>query len=313
MKQKMRVVLMGTPDFAVPALSRLHQSDHELLLVVTQPDRPKGRGRKLTPPPVKIAAEKMGYEIFQPESILDKKLEEKLSNLRPDLVAVVAFGFILTRSLLKIPRFGAVNIHGSLLPKYRGPAPIQWAIINGEDTTGVTAIQMDEKMDTGDILLAEETEIGPDETSATLHDRLSELGGDLLVRVMDQLAVGSATSMPQDHTQATYCALLKKKDGQINWSLPAKRIEAFIRGVTPWPGAYTFYGDKRLKIFKAKVESIKAKESPGTVIRSFFGDMRVATGEGVLSLKEVQSGSGKRLLIKEFVLGNQIPVGTVLG
>lgn len=309
----MRVVFMGTPDFAVPALSRLHQSDHELLLVVTQPDRPKGRGRKLTPPPVKIAAEKMGYEIFQPESILDKKLEEKLSNLRPDLVAVVAFGFILTRSLLEIPRFGAVNIHGSLLPKYRGPAPIQWAIINGEDTTGVTAIQMDEKMDTGDILQAEETEIGPDETSVTLHDRLSELGGELLVRVMDQLAVGSATSMPQDHTQATYCALLKKKDGQINWSLPAKRIEAFIRGVTPWPGAYTFYGDKRLKIFKAKVESIKVKESPGTVIRSFFGDMRVATGEGVLSLKEVQSGSGKRLLIKEFVLGNQIPVGTVLG
>lgn len=309
----MRVVFMGTPDFAVPALSRLHQSDHELVLVVTQPDRPKGRGRKLTPPPVKIAAEKMGYEIFQPESILDKKLEEKLSNLRPDLVAVVAFGFILTRSLLEIPRFGAVNIHGSLLPKYRGPAPIQWAIINGEDTTGVTAIQMDEKMDTGDILQAEETEIGPDETSVTLHDRLSELGGELLVRVMDQLAVGSATSMPQDHTQATYCALLKKKDGQINWSLPAKRIEAFIRGVTPWPGAYTFYGDKRLKIFKAKVESIKVKESPGTVIRSFFGDMRVATGEGVLSLKEVQSGSGKRLLIKEFVLGNQIPVGTVLG
>lgn len=309
----MRVVFMGTPDFAVPALSRLHQSEHELILVVTQPDRPKGRGRKLTPPPVKIAAEKMGYEIFQPESILDKKLEEKLSNLRPDLVAVVAFGFILTRSLLEIPRFGAVNIHGSLLPKYRGPAPIQWAIINGEDTTGVTAIQMDEKMDTGDILQAEETEIGPDETSVTLHDRLSELGGELLVRVMDQLAVGSATSMPQDHTQATYCALLKKKDGQINWSLPAKRIEAFIRGVTPWPGAYTFYGDKRLKIFKAKVESIKVKESPGTVIRSFFGDMRVATGEGVLSLKEVQSGSGKRLLIKEFVLGNQIPVGTVLG
>ncbi len=309
----MRVVFMGTPDFAVPALSRLHKSDHELVLVVTQPDRPKGRGRKLTPPPVKIAAEKKGYEIFQPESILDKKLEEKLSNLRPDLVAVVAFGFILTRSLLEIPRLGAVNIHGSLLPKYRGPAPIQWAIINSEDTTGVTAIQMDEKMDTGDILLAEETEIGPDETSATLHDRLSELGGDLLVRVMDQLAVGSATSMPQDHTQATYCALLKKKDGQINWSLPAKRIEAFIRGVTPWPGAYTFYGDKRLKIFKAKVESIKAKESPGTEIRSFFWDMRVATGEGVLSLKEVQSGSGKRLLIKEFVLGNQIPVGTVLG
>jgi methionyl-tRNA formyltransferase len=308
----MQVVFMGTPDFAVPALSCLHQSDHNLILVVTQPDRPKGRGRKLTPPPVKIAAEKMGYEIYQPGAVFDVKLEEKISNLRPDLVVVVAFGFILTRRLLEIPRFGAVNIHASLLPKYRGPAPIQWAIINGEDTTGVTAIQMDEKMDTGDILLAEETEIASDETSATLHDRLSELGGDLLIRVMNQIADGSTASMPQDHARATYCTLLKKQDGHINWSLPAERIEAVIRGVTPWPGAYTVYGDKRLKIFKAKVESITVEEPPGTVTRSFFGEMRVATGKGVLSIQEVQSGSGKRLFIKEFVLGNQIPVGTVL-
>ncbi len=312
MKPTIQVVFMGTPDFAVPALSCLHQSDHNLTLVVTQPDRPKGRGRKLTPPPVKIAAEKMGYEIYQPGSIFDVKLEEKISNLQPDLVVVVALGFILTRRLLEIPRFGAVNIHASLLPKYRGPAPIQWAIINGEDTTGVTAIQMDEKMDTGDILLAEETEIAPEETSATLHDRLSELGGDLLIRVMNQIADGSKVSIPQNHARATYCTLLKKQNGHINWSLPAERIEAFIRGVTPWPGAYTFYGDKRLKIFKAKVESIPAKETPGTVTRSFFGEMRVATGKGVLSIQEVQSGSGKRLFIKEFVLGNQISVGTVL-
>lgn len=312
MKTGLRVVFMGTPDFAVPALHRLHGSGHDLTLVVTQPDRPKGRGRKLTPPPVKAAAEKMGYTVYQPESIKGADLVDKISRIRPDLMAVVAFGFILTPDLLKIPRFGAINIHASLLPKYRGPAPIQWAIINNETETGVTAIQLDEKMDTGDILLFDKIDIGSDETAATLHDRLSELGGDLLIRAMDQIANHTAVWIPQDHSKATYCRLLKKQDGRIDWHLPAEHIEALIRGMNPWPGAYTFYGDRRLKIFKAEVAPIRIEEAPGSVIRSFTGEMRVATGSGALSIIEIQSGSGKRLSIQEFVLGNPIPVGAIL-
>lgn len=308
----MRVVFMGTPDFAVPALRCLHQSRHEVVLVVTQPDRPKGRGRKLTPPPVKTAATKMRYDAIQPESISETPFADQISQVRPDLIAVVAFGFILKPRVLEIPRFGAVNIHASLLPKYRGPAPIQWAIINNESETGVTAIQMDEKMDTGDILLSDRIDIGPDDTAATLHDRLSELGGDLLIRVVDQIANRTVVSIPQDHSKATYCRLLKKPDGRIDWNLPAEQIEAFIRGMNPWPGAYTFFEDRRLKVFKAEVTSLRTEVAPGSVIRSFSGEVRVATGDGVLSILEIQAGSGKRLCTQEFVLGNPFPVGTVL-
>lgn len=309
MKTGLRVVFMGTPDFAVPALESLHQSRHEIVLVVTQPDRPRGRGRKMMPPPVKAAATRMGYNTIQPESISGIGFADQITKLQPDLIAVVAFGSILKPRILNIPRCGAVNIHASLLPKYRGPAPIQWAIINGESETGVTVIQMDEKMDTGDILLSEKIGIEPDETAATLHDRLSELGGGLLVRVMDQISNQTMVSTPQDHSGATYCKLLKKQDGRIDWHLPAERIEAFIRGMSPWPGAYTFYGNRRLKIFKSLVVPLTERDAPGCIVRSFTGEMRVATGSGALSILEIQSGSGKRLEIQEFLRGNPIPVG----
>lgn len=303
---------MGTPDFAVPALKALNKSGHDVALVVTQPDRPKGRGRKVVPPPVKEVAIRLGYDVLQPASIKTDEFADRMERFEPDLFVVVAFGHILPETLLDLPRIGAINIHASLLPKYRGPAPIQWAIINGERETGVTTMFMDKGLDTGDILLSTKTEITPDDTSATLHDRLAVLGADLLVRTLNGFETKDIKPVPQDHTKATYAPLLKKKDGHIDWEKPAKTLETFIRGMTPWPGAFTFHGNKRLKIFKADPVLMDVAEAPGTVIQSFPDELRVATGKGALSIKEIQGASGKRLIIKDFLRGYKLPPGTVL-
>ncbi|MFH2219925.1 MAG: methionyl-tRNA formyltransferase [Pseudomonadota bacterium] len=312
MNKRFKIVFMGTPDFAVPALAALHECRHEVKLVVTQPDRPRGRGRKLTPSPVKTAARKMGYDIVQPETIRDRALEKHLRELAPDLFIVVAFGHILGKKLLQVPRIGAINIHASLLPKYRGPAPIQWAILNGEKKTGVTTMFMDDGMDTGDILLSTKVEIRPDDTSATLHDRLALLGGDLLVKTLSAIETGETIPLPQDHDQATYTTLLKKEDGRIDWEKPVESLDAFIRGMSPWPGAFTFFEDKRLKIFAADPVPLDVAEKPGTVVRGFPDELRVAAGKGVLLVQEIQGASGKRLKIKDFLKGCRIPPGTVL-
>ncbi len=312
MNKKFKIIFMGTPDFAVPALKALNKSGHDVALVVTQPDRPKGRGRKVVPPPVKEVAIRLGYDVLQPASIKTDEFADRMERFEPDLFVVVAFGHILPETLLDLPRIGAINIHASLLPKYRGPAPIQWAIINGERETGVTTMFMDKGLDTGDILLSTKTEITPDDTSATLHDRLAVLGADLLVRTLNGFETKDIKPVPQDHTKATYAPLLKKKDGHIDWEKPAKTLETFIRGMTPWPGAFTFHGNKRLKIFKADPVLMDVAEAPGTVIQSFPDELRVATGKGALSIKEIQGASGKRLIIKDFLRGYKLPPGTVL-
>lgn len=312
MNKKFIIIFMGTPDFAVPALKALNKSGHDVALVVTQPDRPKGRGRKVVPPPVKEVAIRLGYDVLQPASIKTDEFADRMERFKPDLFVVVAFGHILPETLLALPRIGAINIHASLLPKYRGPAPIQWAIINGERETGVTTMFMDKGLDTGDILLSAKTEITPDDTSATLHDRLAVLGADLLVRTLNGFETKDIKPVPQDHTKATYAPLLKKKDGHIDWEKPAKTLETFIRGMTPWPGAFTFHGNKRLKIFKADPVLMDVAEAPGTVIQSFPDELRVATGKGALSIKEIQGASGKRLIIKDFLRGYKLPPGTVL-
>lgn len=312
MNKRFKIVFMGTPDFAVPALAALHDCRHEVKLVVTQPDRPRGRGRKLAPSPVKTAARKMGYAVVQPETIRDRAFEKHLRELAPDLFIVVAFGHILGKKLLQVPRIGAINIHASLLPKYRGPAPIQWAILKGEKKTGVTTMFMDEGMDTGDILLSTKVDIRPDDTSATLHDRLALLGGDLLIKTLSAIETGGAIPLPQDHDQATYTTLLKKEDGRIDWKKPVESLDAFIRGMSPWPGAFTFLEDKRLKIFAAVPVPLEVAEKPGTVVRGFPDELRVAAGKGVLSVLEIQGASGKRLKIKDFLKGCRIPPGTVL-
>ena len=303
---------MGTPDFAVPSLKTLSENGYKVSMVVTQPDRPKGRGRKVIPPPVKEAAQNIGYDVIQPVSIKNKDFFDTIAGLKPDILIVVAYGHILPKNILAIPETGTINLHASLLPKYRGPAPIQWAIINGEKETGVTTMLMDDGLDTGDILLSSKEKITAFDTSATLHDRLSVLGADLLIKTLKSFENNNINPIAQDHAGATYAPLLKKGDGRINWEKPAENIASFIRGVTPWPGAFTFQDNKRLKIFSAKPILVEANEAPGTVIKGFPDELRIASGKGALSVTEIQGASGKRLLIKDFLRGNQMPPGTVL-
>ncbi len=304
---------MGTPDFAVPSLKALHNSGHEIALVVTQPDRPKGRGQKVIYSPVKEAAVKLGFDVFQPVSIKTREFYEKIEALSPDIFVVIAFGHILTKQLLSIPKKGAINLHASLLPKYRGPAPIQWAIINMEKDTGVTSMLMDEGLDTGNILLSEKTVISPRETSASLHDRLSVVAGDLLILTISGFSTNSITPVSQDNSQATYAPMLRKKDGLIDWSKPAGEIEAFIRGMTPWPGAFTFIGNIRIKILDSDVFYGDTQENPGKVTVAERDKLCIATGKDLLSIREIQKESGKRLSIKEYLCGSNISPGTILG
>jgi methionyl-tRNA formyltransferase len=312
MKKKAKIIFMGTPEFAVPALKALYKSNQNVALVVTQPDRPKGRGRKIIPPPVKEVAINLRYELNQPSSIRTVEFANRIENHKPDIIVVVAFGHIIPKNILAIPKIAVINIHASLLPKYRGPAPIQWAIINGETETGVTTMLMDEGLDTGDILLSSKIKIFSDDTSGTLHDRLANLSADVLIQTIERIEAGNIRPISQDHSQATYAPLLKKNDGRMNWEMPAQTLEAFIRGMTPWPGAFTFHGKKRLKIFKAIPIIIDAVEPPGTVIKRFPDELCVATGKGALSVIEIQGESGKRLLIKEFLQGYKIAPGTIL-
>jgi methionyl-tRNA formyltransferase len=308
-----RIVFMGTPDFSVPTLKALHENQHNVCAVVTQPDRQKGRGRRLLPPPVKQVAITLGYPVLQPQGIKEPWFIEKIIELDPDIFVVVAYGRILPGSFLSLPRLGAINIHASLLPKYRGPAPVQWAIINGEKETGVTTIWMDEGMDTGDILLSAKVAIRPDDTSGSLHRRLAEVGAHLLIETLAKLKSENLLGTPQDKSGATHAPLLKKKDGHMDWTKDAQSLDAFIRGMNPWPGAFTFLFGKRLKILQAKSLQGSAKESPGTVLEGFPGDFNVATGRGILALKEVQLESAKRLPAKDFLRGCPVPPGKRLG
>jgi len=305
-----KIVFFGTPDFAVPSLNILSRTGHKVQRVVTQPDRKKGRGRKLAPPPVKSAARSLGYKVLQPASIRDAAFIEEMKRLAPDFFIVVAFGRILPGVLLELPQKGAVNVHASLLPKYRGSAPIQWAIINGETKTGVTTMLLDTGMDTGEMLLQRETTIGPDDTAATLHDRLSEMGASLLMDTLKAYAADAVTPIPQNHDQATLAPMLKKIDGRIDWRMPAAAIDLFVRGMNPWPGAFTLHDGRRIKIYTACPLHTEATAVPGTVIKGFADELRVATGTGVLSILELQGESGKRLPVRKFLQGCPMPPGT---
>jgi methionyl-tRNA formyltransferase len=308
-----RIVFMGTPDFAVPALTALDESQHDILSVVTQPDRPKGRGRRMIAPAVKEVAAAMGYPVLQPPKVKDPWFLERIIAMDPELFVVVAYGRLLPASFLSIPRIGAINIHASLLPKYRGPAPIQWAIINGEDETGVTTIWMDEGLDTGDILLSTRVPIGPEDTTGSLSRKLAEEGGRLLIETLSELKSDGLAGTAQDKSLATYAPLLKKEDGRIDWSKDAMALDAFVRGMNPWPGAFTFLAGKRLKVLKVKGVRAPVTEKPGTVIPGFPGDLIVATGRGSLGLLEVQLESSKRLPIRVFLRGFPVSPGTHLG
>lgn len=306
------IVFMGTPDFAVPSLNALHQSPFDLTWVITQPDRPRGRGRKLSPPPVKEAAGQMGYDVSQPPDVREDAFKNNLIERTPDFLVVVAFGQILPRSVLSIPKRGAINVHASLLPRYRGPAPIQWAIMRGEKRTGVTTMLMDQGVDTGDILLQKATPLDDTDTAATVHDRLAIMGAELLVRTIADLWSGKLHPRAQKHDQATYAPMLQKNTGRIQWHQSAKAIDALIRAMTPWPGAFCMFKNKRFKIHKAiSIEKSAVTAPPGTIVPGFPDELRIATADGLLSILEIQVASGKRMPIKQFLLGNPLPPGSV--
>jgi len=306
------VIFMGTPDFAVPALNALFDYGCPISLVVTQPDREKGRGRKIIEPPVKATALKLGLDILQPETVKTDAFYEAIAGRRPDLLVVVAFGHILPRRILESPVYGAINVHASLLPKYRGAAPIQWAIINGEKETGVTTMLMDTGLDTGKILMSTKTVIYPDDTAGSLHDRLAPAGGDLLKQTIASLEAGTWQPVPQNHEAANYAPMLKKSDGRIDWSLPAERIERQIRGMNPWPLAHSFYKNMRLNFYRAEIRPSTHNAPPGTVISGFSRELRVAAGRDAVSILELQAASGKRLNVQDFLSGTPISSGSVL-
>jgi methionyl-tRNA formyltransferase len=309
----LNIIFMGTPDFAIPSLTLLLASDNTLAGVVTQPDRPKGRGKQLKPPPVKVLAKQHGLPITQPEKVKDEDCIQWIKAQHPDLIVVVAFGQILSPKVLRIPPHGCINLHASLLPSYRGAAPINWSIINGDTTTGVTTMFMNEWMDTGDILLQKETPISPDEDAPSLRNRLATLGAKLLLETIHRLKRGELTSLRQNHDKATYAPPLKKEDGKIDWQRSALDIHNQIRGTLPWPGAFTKVGNKLLKIYKSDLGKGSPKDPPGTVTSVSADGITAATGKGDIRFTEIQLQDRKRMAVSAFVKGNPIPVGTQLG
>lgn len=309
----MRIVFMGTPDFAVPSLEALLSSGDQVVGVVCQPDRPKGRGHQLVAPPVKLVAEHAGIPVLQPLKIRTPEFLQSLSSWHPDVIAVAAYGRILHAPILQLPPMGCVNVHGSLLPKYRGAAPVQWAVINGEAETGITTMLMDEGMDTGSMLLQAKLEILPEDTAGTLAPRLASLGGRLLIDTLAQLKGGTLVPTKQDDQQATMAPLLKKEDGLIDWTLSAASLTNRVRGLSPWPGAYTFLGDERWNIWKAASQGIASTAIPGTIVTVKKQSILVATGDGLLEIREIQTANSKRMAVAQFLAGHRVTVGQQLG
>lgn len=319
----MRIVFMGTPDFAVASLKSLIEAGHLVSGVVTQPDRPKGRGQKLTPPPVKVAAQEAGLTVFQPEKIKTPGFVEELRRLAPELIVVAAFGQLLSGEILELPPHGCINVHASLLPKYRGAAPIHWAVINGEPNTGVTIMQMDVGLDTGDMIISEDIPITPEDSTGSLHDKLAQLGGRLLVRAIAAISQGKAQRMPQNHDESTYAPLLTKEVEKIGWGRSSVEIFNLVRGLNPWPGAYTLFEDKVLKVWGTRACTIDrvpgpipelSRYKPGEVLgRVPDVGFAVTTGNGCIALTEVQPQGGKRMKAEDFMNGYKVKVGTVLG
>ncbi len=309
----MHIIFIGTPDFAVPTLEALIDAGHRIVLAVTQPDRPKGRSGEVQAPPVKEAALAHGIEVYQPERIRDQACVEYLRQQGADIIVVAAYGQILPKEILEMPPYGCVNVHASLLPKYRGAAPIQWAVINGEAVTGVTTMRMDEGLDTGDIILAEEVVLAPDETGGSLFDRLSEVGARLCVQTLSDIEEGTAVYTPQDDTQATKVGMISRQLGHLDWDRPAAELERLIRGLDPWPGAYTEWNGRTLKIWKSAVIDINSGMEPGTVAEVTGDAVSVQTGDGLLALLELQPEGKKRMSADAFLRGYQMQPGDRLG
>lgn len=306
-----RTIFMGTPDFACPTLQRLIERGENLVAVVTQPDRPKGRGQRLMPPPVKELAENNGIPVYQPLKVRDPGFVDIIRELKPDLIVVVAFGQILPKALLEIPPHGCINVHASLLPRYRGAAPLNWCIINGETETGVTTMLMDVGLDTGDMLLTRKTPLDVNEDIVSLHDRMATMGADLLAETLDRLTAGDLIPQPQNNADSCYAPMLKKEDGIINWYSDARTIHNQVRGLAVWPVASTTVDGQALKIYRTRVGN--GSGVPGTVLQAAKGSFEVACSSGSLFLQELQLSGKKRLDCASFLAGYPVSVGALLG
>lgn len=307
----MKIIFMGTPDFAAASLEALIASRHEIQAVVTQPDKPKGRKGELTPSPVKVVAEEKGIKVYQPLKVRDEEFVKTLRAYNPDVMVVVAFGQIIPLSILKMPKFGCVNIHGSLLPKYRGAAPIQWAVLDGEKETGITTILMDEGIDTGDILLKKTIKIDADETSGSLFDKLMALGAETILETLDELEKGNLTPTKQGESPTAYAKMLTKAMGLIDFTRSAKELDCFVRGMDPWPSAYTLLAGKTLKLWK--VRAVDGSGKAGSVIEIGKESFTIACGEGAIEVLEVQLEGKKRMSAGDFLKGSTLNIGQELG
>ena len=307
----MKILFMGTPDFAVPCLEALVKAGHTLVGAVSQPDQPKGRGHKIQPPPVKAYALECGIPVFQPIKLKDGSFQEILNETQPELIVVVAYGKILPKYILDYPKYGCVNVHASLLPKYRGAAPIQWSVINGEKMTGVTTMFMAEGLDTGDMILKSETPIGEGETYGELHDRLSVMGAELLVQTVIKLEDGTAEREEQKDEESCYAPMLSKETGHIDWTKSAREILNLIRGTNPWPMAFSLYNEVPMKLIAA-TELREKSGKPGEILSADKKGICIACGDGSVLVTEIQMQGSKRMDVASYLNGHEICVGTIL-
>lgn len=308
----MKIVFMGTPDFAVPSLNALLSSKREIAAIVTQPDKPSGRGKKQALPPVKAAALNSGIRVLQPERIKDEAFVNTIKEINPDVIVVAAYGKILPKDIIQLPRYGCINVHASLLPKYRGAAPINWAIVNGEKETGITIMQMDEGLDTGSILLQKGVEITKEDTAGTLTNKLSKIGAGLLIEGLDAIEKGGIKPIPQDNSKASYAPILKKEDGQIDWTKGAEDIYNMVRGMDPWPGAFTYYKGELWKVWKVR-HGDTGKGRPGEILTADKDRIDVVSKDSVTAILEIQPANKKRMPVSDFLRGNKIEKGFILG
>lgn len=309
----MKIVFMGTPDIAVPCLQKIIDEKYEILGVVTQPDKPKGRGKKLGMSPVKELAIENNIPVYQPVKARDKEFIDKIKSLNPDVIVVVAFGQILPKEILEIPKLGCINVHVSLLPKYRGAAPINWVIINGEEKTGITTMYMDEGLDTGDMILKTEVNLDENITAGELHDKMMNIGAETLKETLRLIEEGNAPREVQNHEEFSYAPIMNKSLGNIDFSKSAREIHNLVRGVNPWPSAYTTYNDVIMKVWKTKVLDEKSTKDVGTIIDVSKDGIKVSTIDNVLLIEEIQMPNKKRMLVGEYIKGNTIETGLVLG
>jgi methionyl-tRNA formyltransferase len=309
MSSPLRIVFMGTPLFALPSLQALLDGPDTVVCAVCRTDSCQGRGRKVCPPPVKTLAEQAGIPVLQPETIRSDDFLETVRAFQPDLMVVIAYGKILPGRLLRLPRLGTINVHGSLLPKYRGAAPIQRALISGETETGVTVMQMDEGIDTGDILLPARLPVSMDDTAGSLSAKLAQLGGEVLLEAIARLKEGCLPAVKQDETQASFAPMLGKEEGHLDWSRPASELHCLIRGLDPWPSAYGFIDGRRFRFFQPQVVPGEVREKPGTLCQADKNGVLVATGRDYLLIKEIQPEGKKRMCVQACICGMQLPLG----